>query len=260
MANKLSIVTITKNEEANIRSCLESIKWADEIIVIDDYSKDSTVNICREYTDNIFLNEFLGFGEQKQFGVDKAKGEWVLVLDADELVSLDLRNEIMDVVSSDTPFNAFNVTRKNFYAGKQIKHCGWNEPVIKLFRKSKAKFDLRKVHEGVEVSGGIGFLNHSLLHYSYTGITQHMEKLNLYTTLEAKVYFDEGLRINPFNYFIYFFVKPLFVFFRKFLLMAGFLDGREGCIISFFTALTVLFDYAKLCELQINKLYEEKHN
>ncbi|MBU1726281.1 MAG: glycosyltransferase family 2 protein, partial [Candidatus Omnitrophica bacterium] len=163
---KLSVVVITKNEEENIRECLESVKFADEIVIVDDFSIDNTVSICREYTDKIYTRELDGFAKQKQFGVDRAKGEWILVLDADERLTPELQKEILATLSRDSDYAGFKILRKSFYLGSWIRHCDWYVAILRLFRKDKGWFDSRLVHENIHVSATIGTLRHPMLHYS----------------------------------------------------------------------------------------------
>ncbi|MBU1037748.1 MAG: glycosyltransferase family 2 protein, partial [Candidatus Omnitrophica bacterium] len=121
----LSVVIITKDEEANIRECLEGVKWADEIVIVDDMSLDRTVTICREYTDKIFSRKMDGFGAQKQYGIDKATGDWVLSLDADERLSPELESRIKRILETGSQRAGYRIWRKTFYLGVLIRHCGW---------------------------------------------------------------------------------------------------------------------------------------
>ncbi len=250
MAAALSVVIITKDEAQNIRRCLESVKWADEIVIVDDSSGDDTVKIAGEYTDRIFNKKMEGFGEQKQFAVDKATGEWVLVLDADEELPPVLQEEIKALLASAQPFDGFRIWRKTFYLGKWIRRCGWYVPILRLFKKGKGRFNLKYVHEDILVSGPVGELKNPMYHYSYTDIAQHVRKLDKFTSYDAKELYRQGIRIRRGNMFWYFVVKPPLIFMRKFIFMGGFLDGFEGLVISAFTALAVFINYAKLWELQ----------
>lgn len=257
MAPKLSAVLLTKNEQSIIRDCLESLKWADEIVVVDDFSQDDTLNICREYTDRIYSRKLEDFGEQRRFSVEQATGDWVLSLDADEIVTPRLKDEIIERINR-SEYDCFKIRRKTFYLGRPIRFCGWDVAVVRLFKKGAFAFVPRKVHEYGIVSGRTGQLRGELLHYSYRSISQHIDKINLYSRLEAEQVFSEGMRLRGLKKPLYLFVKPLMHFFHKYILLAGFLDGREGLLISFFTGIGYFFIYAKVWELQRAEADERK--
>ena len=248
----LSAVILTRNEEDRIRNCLESVKWADEIIIVDDYSSDRTVEICAEYTDKIFRRKMDGFSRQREFGTGKATGTWILRLDADEVATPALREEIMGVVRKGTDCDAFTVYRANFYLGKRIRHCGWGLKTTVLFRRGKCSYDGRMVHEEVVVHGKTGHLDNEILHYSYERLSDHFFKMDLYTSYGAEELWRKGVRLNAFNYPFYFFIKPILVFLRKYIVMQGFREGVRGVFISAITAFIVFMNYAKLWEKQKN--------
>ena len=247
---KLSVVIITKNEEDNIRECLETVKWADEVIIADDFSTDSTLKICREYTDRIFQKKLDGFGEQKQFGVDKAQGEWILVIDADERLTPELQLEIKEAISKESVYSGFKIYRKSFYLGKWVCHCDWYVAILRLFKKNTGNFDLRMVHENVLVTGNVGTLKNPMLHYSYKSIQQHVEKINSYSSFDAKELYKSGVRIRVYNIPWYLFLKPVLIFIRKYIFMKGFLDGKNGFLVSAFTSTVLFLTYIKVWELQ----------
>ncbi len=250
MGPNLSVVILTKNEEENIRECLESVKWANEIVVVDDCSQDKTVAISREYTDNIHERKLIDFGAQRQFAMDRASGEWILFLDADERIPEALQKEILEAIEPPAPYDGFFIGKKVFFLGKEIKYCGWSFPVLKLFKKEKAKCDLKKVHESILVCGKIGRLNNVYLHYSYKSISQYVLKMDRYSDLDVLELFQQGLKITPANIIWYWFFKPMIAFLRKFILKRGFLDAREGFLISVFTGFVVFLHYTKVWELQ----------
>ena len=169
--NKISVIIITANEEENIRECLESVKWADEVIIVDSESSDRTTDIAGEFTDKIFIREWAGFASQKSFALEKTSNEWVLSIDADERVTPELSNEIlsMDLSKSDGYF----IKRDNYFLGKLIVGCGWgNDYQLRLMRKSKSGLTDNLVHEGFVVSGKREKLNSSIIHYTYNSIHQ----------------------------------------------------------------------------------------
>ncbi|HPM42637.1 MAG TPA: glycosyltransferase family 2 protein [Candidatus Omnitrophota bacterium] len=253
MAGRLSVVIITKNEESNIRDCIQSVIWADEIIVVDSGSSDRTVDICREFTDKVFSKEMRGFGAQKQFGVEKASCEWVLVLDADERVSPELGERLRKILTEGSGLDGYKIWRKTFYLGRWIRHCGWYAPVVRFFKKGRGVYDMRYVHESIEISGLIGEIREPILHFSYTSIDQHVNKVMTYSNYDALILYEKGVRITPFNQMWYLTAKPLLIFVRKYLFMKGSMDGTRGFLISAFTAFVVFLNYAKLWELQINR-------
>jgi len=249
----LSVVILTKNEESRIRSCLESVKWADEIIIVDDFSADQTVAICQEYTDKIFQNKLDGFSQQRDFGSARASAKWILRLDADEIVTPQLKEEILNVLRNGTDCSAFEIPRGNFYLGKKIQYCGWGFSIIMLFRRNKCSYDGKMVHEAVVVCGKIGYFRNGTLHYSYEKLADHFTKINLYTTYDAEELWRKGVRLYIFNYPFYFFIKPILIFFKKYILMQGFREGVRGFFISALTAFVVFMNYAKLWEKQKNQ-------
>jgi glycosyltransferase involved in cell wall biosynthesis len=258
MSAALSVVILTKDEETNIRGCLEGVKWADEIIVVDDMSSDATVSICREYTDKVFIRKLDGFGAQKQFGIDKASGEWILILDADETLSADLRDDLKRVIAAPASVDGYKIWRKTFYLGKWIEHCGWYNQNVRLFRRGRGAMDMKCVHESVLVEGSTGELKGALLHNSYTTIGQHVDKMLLYTGYEAKMLHEKGVRVEGLGGYLSLTVRPLVAFFRKYLLMQGYRDGMRGLLISTFTGLGVFLSYSKLWELQSSGVKDPK--
>jgi len=255
---RLSVVISTKNEEKNIKECLESVKWADEIVVVDDMSTDKTVEICKEYTSKIFIRDSQGdFHRNKNFGAEQVSGEWILSLDADEIITSELAEEIQKAIQ-DKEILGYYLKRKNFFIGKWIKGCGWYpDYIIRLFRRGITRWPLliEDFHGTPEIreKEKIGYLKNVFLHYSYTSFNQYLEKFNLYSSALAKQEFNRGVKIN---FLIHFLFKPAFIFFRKYILMAGYKDGFRGFFISIASALTIFMTYAKLWEKQTNKVSE----
>jgi len=252
---QLSVVIATKNEEKNIRECLESIRrgeWVDEIIVVDDVSTDKTVEICREYTDKIFVNDSKGsFHKNKNLGIEKAIGEWILSIDADERVGPELAEEIRKAITKSEKVGYY-ISRKNYFLGKWIKGCGWYpDYIIRLLRKGATKWPLN-IHDTpfIEEKERVGYLKNSLIHISYTTLDQYFRKFAQYTSRLAQEEYEKGIRITSTNCFIFFIIKPLYWFFRKYFLLHGYTNGFRGFFISFSSALTIFMTYAKLWEMQ----------
>ena len=244
----LSVIIITKNEQDNIKDCLESVKWADEIIVVDSGSTDKTEEICKKYTDKFYVKDWPGFGVQKQRALELASYEWVLSIDADERITSELREEIITVVKADSTRSGYEIPRLSHYLGKDVRHAGWYpDYTLRLVKKDKSHFSEDIVHERLIVDGEVGRLSQHFIHFPYQNIAHHLQKLNQYSSLSAQKMFDRGRRVG----WIEVFAKALFGFFRAYILRKGFLDGWAGLIVSLSTALSVYFKYIKLKEMQL---------
>ena len=248
----ISAVIATKNEEQNIRACLESLKWADEIVVVDDASNDRTVEICREYTSDILINNSRGsFHVNKNLGIDRSNGDWVLSMDSDERVTAELAFEIKDVINR-TEKVGFYIGRKNYFLGKWIKGCGWYpDYIIRLFRKGITRWPL-EIHDvpNIEEKDKVGYLCNPMTHISYRNLEQYLDKFGRYTTRLAHEEYEKGIRARRSNFVNLFLIKPSYWLFRKYLLQQGYNDGFRGFFISVGSALTILITYAKLWEMQ----------
>ncbi len=245
----LSVTIITLNEEENIRDCLESVKWADEIIVIDSESTDKTVDICKEYTEKIYLErEWHGFGKQKNLCIEKAKGPWILNIDADERITPELKKEVEHVLSGGQGrYSGFYIPRKSFFIGKWIRYCGWYPDYnLRLFRKDKGRFSERLVHESVELKEKAGYLKNPLEHYTYKSIGDYLLRAEKYSKLAAEEMLKNGKTVNYFDILL----RPLSTFLKMFILKRGFLEGYRGLILSYLYASYTLSKYAKLWEMK----------
>ncbi len=250
--SKISAVLIVRNEEKNIKDCLESIKWMDEIVVVDQSSTDRTVDICKEYTDKVFVVEAKGYCEpDRMFAVSKASSQWIFYIDADERVSYDLAQEIRFIISKQHPENdCYYVARKTFFVGRWIKGCGWWPGyVVRLFRKGSIKFNSAIHTDGELLTDRIGYLKNPLLHYSYNTIDDWIDKFKRYTTQTAKEYYQNGVKVNFRTAIRELLLRPAYFFILKFFILKGFKDGWRGLFISFSSALTVIVSYFKLIEI-----------
>ncbi len=256
MKEKLSVIIITKNEEKNIVDCLESVKWVDEIVIVDAFSSDSTIEIAKRYTDKVFQKEWLGFADQKSYALNLASNDWVLSLDADERVSEKLKIKLLNLLSDKSELNNFSgykIKRDNYFLGKKINSCGWNKDYqLRLFKKSVAKLTNRLVHEGFEVSGEIGVIEDPILHLSYRSFKEAIEKINHYSTLEA---LEKSTRQKA-NFFTIIFY-PVLYFIQHFIFRYGFIDGIYGFFVSLLHSWTKLLVQLKIWEFQ-HKTYEER--
>jgi glycosyltransferase involved in cell wall biosynthesis len=246
--NKISIIVITKNESHDIRGCLESISWADEIIVLDSGSTDETRNIALEFTKQVYVEEnWQGFGIQKNRALAYATKDWVLSLDADERITRELRTEIEKVITEPHCNTAFRIPRSSNYCGKFIKHSGWTpDYVVRLFRKDSAYFNNNIVHESLVIKGNIGTLKHQIRHYAFSDLEEVVDKVNRYSSAGAMQKFKQGEK-SSFGKAIR---HGLWAFIRTFFIQAGFLDGREGFILAVSNAEGVYYRYLKLMYLQ----------
>jgi len=239
----LSIVVITYNAAATVANCLQSVRWADEIIVVDAGSTDDTVAICMCYTNKVTVTQdWPGFGKQKQRALDKATGEWVLSLDADEVLSESAQRVIQQVIHQ-PEYAGYCIRFQPYFLGKPIRYGDWsNEYHLRLFRRDKARFDTAPVHENLIFNGERGQLTAPILHYSYQSVEQLLEKLQRYSTAGAQRRFDEGKSSTPLKALL----KCWWAFWRHYLLHAGFLDGWVGFILGLYIAHYTYYRYLKL--------------
>jgi glycosyltransferase involved in cell wall biosynthesis len=242
----LSVTIICKNEEDTIRDCLESAKWADEIIVVDSFSLDKTIEIAKEYTKNIYQKEWEGYAKQRKFALSKATQKWIFPLDADERCSHELKEEILAIIKSENSKPGYRIPRKSFFLGKWIKHCGWYPGYqTRLFLRDKARVADRLVHEGYEIEGEIGFLKSDILHYTVRDITDYMNRVNHYSTLQA-IEKSEKKNIKLYDILL----RPIATFIQSFIFKKGFLDGIFGLMVTHFDVITNTLTYMKAREIQ----------
>jgi len=247
----ISACIITFNEEENIRECLESIKWVNEIIVVDSLSKDHTVSICREYTDKVFKREWQGHVKQKNCALEYVSNEWVLCLDADERVSSDLREEIERQLSmGDQRFDGYFFPRHSYYLGRWINHGGWfPDYKLRLFKKSKGQWGGKDPHDKVILDGTAMRLKGELLHYVYKNLSHQLQTVDSFSTITASVLEQEGEKFSLLKLLI----RAPFKFFEMYVIKKGFMDGLPGFVIAVASSFYVFLKYAKLWESKWNK-------
>lgn len=249
---KISVVIITLNEEGVIRRALESVKWADEIIVVDSGSADRTVDICREYTDKIYSRKLDSFGGQKNWGIEKAGNDWILSLDADEELCPELAEEIRQITSSSPVFEGYEIKRTASFMGRWMKHGFWGEDYqLRLFKKNSGRFNTEVlVHEGVVLKGKIGKIEKTMFHYSYDGLSDFISKMNKYTDSEAKMWLSKGRRFHAF----YVFYIPVQKFYLDYIYRMGFLDGIKGLVLALLSSFYTFLKFLKIMEfLRLDK-------
>ena len=246
----LTVTVITKNEENVIQTCLSSVSWADEIIVLDSGSTDKTVEICNNYTNNVLLTDWPGFGPQKNRALEMATSEWVLSLDADECVSTELKQAILSAISNPKDYVAFELPRRSSYCGKQMRHSGWcPDYVVRLFRRGSAKFSDDLVHERIIVNGKIGRLHDPLLHEAFENLEDVLEVMNRYSTSGARMMYKNGKKSG----IIAAIVHGLWSFFHTYIIRVGFLDGPKGFMLAVSNAEGAYYKYLKLMLLVEHK-------
>jgi glycosyltransferase involved in cell wall biosynthesis len=249
---ELSVVIITFNEEQNIARCLDSVKEiANEIVVVDSYSTDRTVEICKSFNCRVIMREFRGYSDQKQFASDQAVNDWVFILDADEEITPELRSEISGLFENESLTCAgYRIPRSLFYLGRILRFSGVGEkPVLRIYNRQNGRFNGAPVHEEIIADGVIGTLNNNMIHYSYRDLAHHIQKINSYTTHAAEGYSQKGKQFSkgwvafkfPVNFINYYFLR------------GGFLDGYPGFMWSFLAAFYGLVKLAKTVELSDKK-------
>ena len=248
MAN-LSVIIITKNEAVNIRACIESVAWADEIIVVDSGSSDATVEICHELGAQVYMHDWPGFGMQKNRALGYATKDWVFSIDADERVTHELREEIQSAMQRGQA-EGYEIPRLSSFCGRYMHHSGWYpDYVLRLFRRGTGKFSDDLVHERVIVNGPITKLQQLLLHESFRDLEQLLAKINHYSTASAQMLHRKN-RTASLKKAV---GHALWAFFRSYFLRAGFLDGREGFMLAVSTAEGTYYRYLKLMLLAEKK-------
>ena len=244
---KISAVVITFNEEANIEAALESVAGiASEIIVVDSHSTDRTVKLARKYTDRIFERKWTSYADQKNFADAQASHPWILSLDADERLSLKLRDELLALLTEDPDWAGFSIPRQVFYLGRWIKHSGWYpDRRIRLFRKDRAHWQGEYVHEKLVIAGPPGSLAGPIHHFTYRNISEHLARIDRFSSLGAQKLYAAKKKCRWHHLLI----LPSARFVKSYLLKLGFLDGFAGLVISVLNGYAIFARYAKLREI-----------
>ncbi|MEY3523082.1 MAG: hypothetical protein RIT33_499 [Pseudomonadota bacterium] len=247
----LSVILITKNEEANLKDCLESVSFADEIIVVDSQSSDKTQEIARSFGAKLEItSDWPGFGPQKNRALNLATQDWVLSIDADERVTPELKQEILTAIASPNAADCYAIPRSSWYCGRFMKHSGWYPDYVdRLFKRGSAKFSDHLVHERLLPTGSSGKLNNHFLHYSYRDFSQVLKKVDVYSSAAAQQAFKQGKKGGLGEALIHGF----WAFFRTYVLRRGFLDGKHGLALAISNAATSYYKYLKLWQLQNKK-------
>lgn len=242
---KLSVTVITRDEAANIAAALESVAWADEIVVVDAESRDDTVAIARRYTDRVVVRPWPGYVDQKNFAAAQASNDWIFSLDADERVTPALADEIRAILAHDGAAAGFRVPRVTFHLGRWIRTTDWYpDRQLRLYDRRRARWTGRLVHESVSADGPVEDLRGELQHYAYRDLSHHLQTMDRYTTLAARQMREDGRRATLTDLLVH----PPAAFLRNYLLRGGIRDGVPGLVISLLNATYVALKFAKLWE------------
>jgi len=243
----VSVTVITKNEASQIGDALQSVGWADELIVVDAMSSDDTVARARQYTDRVVVREWPGYVAQKNYAASIASHDWILSLDADELVTPELSAEITSILGGAPSYGGYRIPRVTRHLGRWIRTTDWYPDYqLRLYDRRTAEWTGRHVHESVSVRGSVGYLRGELQHYAYRDIADHLETIDRYTTYAARQMHEDGQRAGILRLAGH----PPLAFLRNYLLRGGIRDGVPGLIISGMNAYYVFLKFAKLWELQ----------
>ena len=241
---KLTVIITVFNESHNIEGVLESANFADEIIVVDSFSTDDTLLKAKKYTDLILQRKYEYPASQKNWAIPQAGNEWILLLDADERVTPELKSEILKILENPpSGIAGFWIYRNNHFMGKQVRFSGWqHDKVIRLFKRDECVYEDKMVHEELTSNGEIGFLKNKLYHNTYVNLDNYIQKLNRYAYWQALDYDKHTNRLNAFHFII----KPVWRFFKHYILQQGFRDGVVGLTISVLQSYALFMRYVKL--------------
>jgi glycosyltransferase involved in cell wall biosynthesis len=255
---KLSAIIICRNNGPTMRRCLESVAWADEIVVVDSGSTDDTLEIAREFTANIHRTQgFPGHGPQKNRALDLASGDWVFSIDADEWVTPLSRAELEATIAAPGDRAAFVMPRRSSFCGRFMRHSGWwPDYITRLWRRGSARFSEDHTHDRLLVQGKRGRLKHPLMHEAVTDLEQMITKINYYSSNSAEMFHKEGKRASMLTALLH----GWWAFVRTYFLRAGFLDGREGLMLAVINAENSYYRYAKLTLLGKPRKLDDARN
>lgn len=243
----LSVVTMTKNSAEKIIDCLESVRWCDDIVIVDDFSRDNTLDIVRSYTDNIHQRKWDNEGIQRNFAYSKAKNEYVLSLDSDERVTGELRDEIIELIKQGFGYNGYNVSHRNYIGKKWIRYGGWYPNAkLKLFKKSEFRYAEEEYHPPAIMEGDRYTLKGEIIHLAYKDFADMLSKLNHQTNFEAKKWFRDKRKMSLPRAIR----KTVDRFLKAFVLKQGFRDGFLGFMMALLGGFYQILSYAKFVELK----------
>ncbi len=250
--NKLTAIIPTGNEIHNIEAVIASVDFADEILVVDSLSTDGTFEKAQELATKVIRREYQYSASQKNWAIPQAKHEWILLVDADERVTPELKAEILKILRQPDPkIVAYWIGRINNFMGERVNYSGWrNDKVIRLFKRDFCKYEDKYVHAEIIANGNIGSLKHKFLHYSYTTFDKYVEKMNRYATWQAKDYDQKTGSLTPYHFVL----KPFWGFFKHYIIQSGFREGVVGFTIGYMQGYVVFMRYVKLWLLRRDRL------
>lgn len=244
----VSVIITTYNEEVNVGDCIESVLWADEILLVDSFSTDATVEIAGRYPVRVEQREYFGSAAQKNWAMDRVTHDWVLIVDADERVPEPLAREILEVLASGPDHHGYSIRRENVFVDRVMRHSGWStDTVIRLFRRDKGRYPNRRVHADVEIEGPTPLLRNAFLHFTFRSFDQYFDKFLNYAEWGAAQAFREGRKVG----FVAIAGRPAWRFFRTYVLQLGFLDGLHGVVLCMLQSFGVFLKYARLWEYNL---------
>jgi glycosyltransferase involved in cell wall biosynthesis len=244
----ISVIITTYNEEVNVAECIESVLWADEILLVDSHSTDATLEIARRYPIEILQREYFGSAAQKNWALDRVKHDWVLIIDADERVPEPLAQEILGVLAAEPPAHGYYIRRENVFIDKVIRHSGWStDKVVRLFRKDKGRYPNRRVHADLEIQGPVPVLRNPFLHYTFRNFEQYFPKFLNYAEWGAAQAFRDGRKAG----IVELFFRPWWRFVRAYFVQLGILDGVHGFVLCTLQSFGVFLKYARLWEYRL---------
>jgi len=249
---KITALIPTGNEIHNIKEVITSVSFADEILVVDSLSTDGTYEKAVQLADKVIQREYQYSSSQKNWAIPQAKHEWILLIDADERVTPELREEILAILKNPPTDDtvAYWIGRKNHFMGKAVNHSGWkNDKVIRLFKRDFCKYEDKKVHAEIIARGNVGKLNHKFYHDTYLSIDKYLEKMNRYAWWQAYDYDKKVGKLTPYHFII----KPFWGFFKHYVIQGGFRDGVVGLTIGYIQGYTVFMRYVKVWLLRKNR-------
>jgi glycosyltransferase involved in cell wall biosynthesis len=249
--SKLTVIIPTGNEIHNIKTVIASVDFADEILVVDSYSTDGTYEIAKELATRVIRREYQYSASQKNWAIPQAKHQWILLVDADERVTPELKSEIINTLNNPKKdIVAYWIGRKNHFMGKQVNYSGWrNDKVIRLFKRDFCAYEDKHVHEEIIAKGNVGKLEEKLFHNTYITFDNYLEKMNRYAWWQAKDYDKKTGRLTPYHFVI----KPFWGFFKHYLIQSGFRDGLVGLTIGYIQGYVIFMRYVKLWLLRRGK-------
>jgi len=243
---KISVLIITKNEEKNLIELLPTLSFADELVIVDSFSTDKTLEVAEKYTNKIFQRKFDTHANQKNWGLTKTKNEWVFIIDADERVNEKLVKELSEIIHKPKNKVAFWIKRTNIFMDKAIHYCGWQkDKVIRLINKNYCKYNTAIIHEEIKTNGKVGKLKNTLQHNTYKNLSDYLNKINDYTNKKALLRFNKGKKATYFSILF----KPFIKFLSRYFIKLGILDGRQGLIVCLLTSYNVFLTNIKIYRL-----------